>query len=340
MPRQVAPRLDAIEIDARSEVQRRWGRIQGYLVEFFRHQGIDAVVAEELALMPGAEEVTALLAIEQYANSGNYDLVVLDCAPTDATLRLVTLPDVAHGALRVLLPIIEMVSGLAVPIAKRLVEIPLPDSDVFGDVDTLVNQQLRRLHELVSSEQTSVRLVVTPERMVIDEARRAWTELALFDVRCDAVVMNRLLPAEAADEPFFAELAQLQGERLREVEQLFAPHPVLLAPLQDDEATGLERLAQHGEALFADVQPEALLSSAPRLRFERAGSGYRALVPLPGATASELEVVKVADELTITTGVRRRAIKLPQRMAALDLHAARLDKATLVVELTRPAEAS
>jgi HSP20 family molecular chaperone IbpA len=133
---------------------------------------------------------------------------------------------------------------------------------------------------------------------------------------------------------------ELQRERRREVEELFAPHPVLVAPLQDDEATGLERLARHGETLFARVQPEALMSSAQRLRFERHGDGFRVHVPLPAARADQLDVVKVEDELSITTGVRRRVIHLPRRMAALDLRAARLEAATLIVDLARSAEAN
>jgi arsenite-transporting ATPase len=255
-PIEVAPGLDAIEIDARVEVRRHWGHIQAFLVELFRHQGIEAVVADELALLPGAEELTTLLAVEEFALSDAYDLIVVDCAPTDATLRLVTFPEVAHRSLRVLIPLFEAISGVAVPIARRLVQFPLPDAEVFGDADELVNRQLRRLQRRLTHGDTSVRIVLTPERMVIDEARRAWTELALFEVGCDAAVMNRVLPEAAAGEAFFRDWWQLQEERRLEVEELFAPHPVLVAPLQDDEVTGLERLALHGERLFDGREPD------------------------------------------------------------------------------------
>jgi arsenite-transporting ATPase len=334
-PVTLASGLDAVEIDARVEVRRYWGRIESFLVEFFRHQGIEPVVAEELALLPGAEEVTALLAVEEFAVSGGYDLIVLDCAPTDATLRLVTLPDVAQKSLRVLLPLVRMLAGVTAPIARRLVEVPLPDARVFGDVDELVNRQLRPLAERLTDRQTSVRLVVTPERMVIDESRRAWTELALFDVGCDAIVLNRVLPPEAGREDFFRDWMRVQEDRRREVEALFAPHPVLCAPMRSDEVTGLERLATHGEALFAGVEPEAVLSTAPRVVFRRDGDAYLAVVPLPGADPAQLEVAKVEDELTITTGLRRRSLKLPRRMASLVLEAARLDGTSLKVRLRR-----
>lgn len=338
-PIEVAPGLDAIEIDARVEVRRHWGHIQEFLVALFHHQGIEDVVAEELALLPGAEEITTLLAVEEFVASGAYDLVVVDCAPTDATLRLVTLPDVAHKTLRVLLPIFEALSGAVVPVARRLVKVPLPDSDVFGDADELLNRQLKTLHARLTDDATSVRLVVTPERMVIDEARRAWTELALFEVGCDAVVLNRMLPPEALGETFFSEWARVQEERRREIEECFAPHPVLTGPLQEDEVTGVEALAHHGRELFAEVAPDALLSTAPRVRFRRDGAAYLAEVPLPGADPARLDVAKVDDELTVTTGVRRRVLRLPRRFAPLDLVAAQLDGASLRVRFERPTPA-
>jgi len=328
---EVAPNLEAIEVDVRVEVIRHWGHVQQFLVELFRYQGIDAIVAEELALLPGAEEVVTLLAVEEFALSGVYDFIVVDCAPTDATLRLVTLPDIAERTLSVLLPLFETISSVAVPLARKIVSLPLPGSEVFRDADELFNRQLRALQQRLTNPQTSVRIVLTPERMVIDEARRAWTELSLFEVSCDAVVMNRILPDEASDEPFFEEWWRLQEERKREVEEFFAPLPVLFSPLQDDEATGLERLSRQGACLFGEHEPDAVLSVAPRVRFEREGDGYRASVPMPGASLDRLDVAKIDDELTITTGVRRRVLKLPRSIALLDLLGARLDGPSLIV---------
>ena len=328
---EVAPNLEAIEVDVRVEVIRHWGHVQQFLVELFRYQGIDAIVAEELALLPGAEEVVTLLAVEEFALSGVYDFIVVDCAPTDATLRLVTLPDIAERTLSVLLPLFETISSVAVPLARKIVSLPLPGSEVFRDADELLNRQLRALQQRLTNPQTSVRIVLTTERMVIDEARRAWTELSLFEVSCDAVVMNRILPDEASDEPFFEEWWRLQEERKREVGEFFAPLPVLFSPLQDDEATGLERLSRQGACLFGEHEPDAVLSVAPRVRFEREGDGYRASVPMPGASLDRLDVAKIDDELTITTGVRRRVLKLPRSIALLDLLGARLDGPSLIV---------
>jgi arsenite-transporting ATPase len=339
-PTEIEPGLDALEIDARMETRRYWERIQEFLVSLFLHQGIEAVVAEELAMLPGAEEITTLLAVERYASDGSYDFVVLDCAPTDSTLRLASLPDVAHGMVRIALPVFQALSGITVPIARKLTSVPLPAAGVFGDVEDLIYRKLVALRRRITDEGTSVRIVLTPERMVIDEARRAFRELMLFGVPCDAVVMNRMLPPEAEGEAFFAGWMQLQEERRREVEALFAPLPVLTAPLQEDEVTGVERLARLCEQIFARVEPDAVLCQAPRIRFERDGDAYLVVLPLPGARADELDVAKIDDDLIVTTPSRRRTLKLPRRIASLDLSGAKLEGADLLVRFARSADAA
>jgi arsenite-transporting ATPase len=298
-PLEVAPRLFALEVDAREEVARHWGSVRDYLASLFRHQGIEEIVAEELAQLPGAEELTTLLAVEAEARAGAYELVVVDCAPSDGALRLLTLPEVATGLLRTVLRVQQAVARVVTPLARPLVSLPLPDAEVFADIERLLYGKLERLRRRVARAGTSVRLVVTPERMVIDEARRAWTELSLFELPCDAVVLNRMLPDETEELPFFRDWRRLQAERRREIEELFAPLPVLEAPLQDDEVTGLARLAAHGERLFGALAPDAVLCQPARVRFERDGDGYLAIVPLPQADPRQLDVAKLGDELVI-----------------------------------------
>jgi arsenite-transporting ATPase len=237
----------------------------------------------------------------------------------------VTLPDVASRFFRILLPIAATISGVAVPLARRLVAAPLPDSGVFREADELLYRHLAALQRRITHRDTSVRMVVTPERMVIDEAQRAYTDLALFEVGCDAVIMNRMLPEVAADEEFFADWCRLQGERFLDVARLFAPLPVLGAPLAEDEVCGVEALRAHGEAIFGDIAPDGLLCNAPRVQFVREGTEYIAIVPLPNAEPGEIDVVKVDDELSITTGSRRRSLKLPRRFVPLSLMSARLE---------------
>jgi arsenite-transporting ATPase len=330
-PLPLAAKLDAMEIDARVEIGRHYGTIRDYLVELFRYQGIDDVVAEELALFPGAEEVATLLAVEDIAASEKYDFVVVDCAPTGATLRLISLPEMLTGALRVLPNIARLLSTVVSPLAKAVVSAPIPKSSVFRDLQRLIDERAVQLRTRLSALETSVRIVATPERMVVDEARRAFMELSLFDLRCDAVIMNRLLPASAGQEEFFQDRWAVQTERHRELEELFAPVRVVDAPLQRDEVIGLEALAAHGREIFVDVEPTSVISDVPRIRFTKTRAGHQVHLPLPGASRDDLEVAVVEQELIVRAGARRRAIPLPPRIARLPLSSASLEDGTLVV---------
>lgn len=330
-PLAVGPKLAAMELDARAEMSLHYGAIREYLVELFRYQGIEEVLADELALLPGAEEITALLAVEEIARMGEYDLVILDCAPTGSALRLLSLPDMLSGALRVLPNLLRVLASVVSPLVRSVVEFPMPRSHVFRDLQHLVDQRARLLRKRLSAPTTTARLVATPERIVIDEARRAFMELSLFDISCDAVVMNRLLPDAAGQEEFFRESWETQQGRRLEVEERFAPVAVLDAALQRDEVIGLEALAVHGRQIFATHAPEAVISRAPRIRFSRHGGGQRVHVPLPGALAAELDVSVVESELIVRAGARRRAIPLPPRVARLELDDAELQGETLIV---------
>jgi arsenite-transporting ATPase len=278
-----------------------------------------------------------LLAVDEHARGGAYDLVVVDCAPTDSTLRLATLPDVTHGAVRIALKLQRAVAAVMTPLADGVLAVPLPDASVFGDLEKLIYRTLRRLRVLLSKPTTTVRMVVTPERMVIDEARRAWTELSLFDLAIDGVVLNRVLPQAALEEPFFQDWGRLQRERALEVVEHFDPVCVLEAPLAEDEVVGIDRLARHGAVLFGSLDPASILSEPPRVRFVRAAPGYRVHLPLPGAEPEGLDVAVVAGDLVVRAGARRRAIRLPRRVAACTLDAARLEAGELVVEFAASA---
>jgi arsenite-transporting ATPase len=330
-PRRLAPRFDALEVDARQVVESHWGRVRAYLVDLLRYQGIDAVVAEELALLPGAEELATLVCVEQWARSGDYDLVIVDCAPTGSTLRLVTLPEVAHGSLRWLLRLQRAAAHVIEPIARGLVGAPIPGGDVFAEADRLFYGTLHRLRARLLSRETSVRIVLTPESMVIDEARRSLTDLCLFQIASDAVVLNRMLPDEACQEDFFREWGRTQVERKREVEEAFAPLACLVAPLAADEVRGIEALAEHGELLFGDLDPAARLGESPRMRFELDGAGARVRLPLPGLDPKTLEVARVEDELVVAVAGRRRKIALPAGFSKREVEGVAYREGDLVV---------
>lgn len=329
--------LDAIELDVRAETARHWDRIQDYLVKLFAHQGVEAVVAEELALLPGAEEIVTLLAVERAVKSEDYDLVVVDCAPTDAALRIATLPEVTRSMVSLVLPILQALTGVAVPLAAKWLPIPLPDSGVFSQAEELMGRRFGALQKLLTDPRTTVRLVMTPERMVIDEALRAHTDFALFELRPDAVVMNRLLPDAALAEPFFQSWGELQEERLREVRERFEPLPVLEAKLAEDELLGIEALAGHGASWLGAEPADAVLCRTAGLRIRADEACWWVELPLPHASSDQLDVAKLDEDLWITTGTRRRAVRLPRPLARADLARARLEAGVLTVQLSRPA---
>lgn len=327
----IAPNLEAVEVDARIEMAKHWGQIRDFLVSLFRYQGIDAVVAEELALLPGAEELTTLLAVDEAARSGDYDFAVVDCAPTDTTLRLLTLPDVAHSSIRMLIKLQKALAAVMTPLASAVLPVPLPDAGVFAEAEELLYAKLRMLRDRIVDKETSVRLVVTTEKMVIEEARRAFTDLCLFGLRCDAVVINRLLPVEATQEAFFREWGQVQRERLDEIAEVFAPLHLLEGHLGQEEIIGRGPLAAHGAELFKACAPDAVLSDAPPISFHRGEDGYAVEIPLPGASLDALDITKVEGDLLVKTATVRRAIKLPRRMAGLSVSEAHLRDGVLSV---------
>jgi len=310
---------------------RHWGKIRDFLVSLFRYQGIEGVVAEELALLPGAEELTTLLAVDEFARSDDYDFAVVDCAPTDTTLRLLTLPDVAHNSIHLMLKVQRALAVVVTPLAQSVVGAPLPAAEVFAEAEELLYDKLRSLRSRIVNPQTSVRLVVTTEKMVIEEARRAFTDLCLFGLKCDAVVVNRVLPDVATREPFFREWGEVQEERLTEIAEVFAPLHVLYAPLAQEEIIGATGLAAHGRELFHDCLPDAALSDARAIEFQREQGRYSVSVPLPGATLDVLDIIKVEGDLLVQTATARRAIKLPRRMAALEVSEAHLFEGVLSI---------
>ena len=245
-----------------------------------------------------------LLAAERAAREARAELLVVDCAPTDGALRLVTFPDVARGGLRLLLAVQRAVAAAAAPLARRIGHAGLPGTGALADLERFVYGDLRRLHRQLTARDTSVRLVLNPDRLSLREARRAHADLCLFGIPVDAVIVNRVLPAGLPGA--LGAWAREQEARLAEAKATFEPLPVLVAPLRDDEVVGVDALDRHGGELFGDLPPAAVLGSSRRIRFHRSASGGSAVVPLPGADSRALGIATVDGELVIRTGGRRR----------------------------------
>ena len=315
-PREVEPGLAALQVSATHLLGGSWRVVQDYLLSVLSTLGVDAVVAEELASLPGAEEVAALLELRSQVESGPWDLVVVDCAPTAETLRLLALPEALAWHLGRLLPAQRGLIRTLRPAAAAAVGVPLPDPEVVEAVAGW-HQQMRHVQRVLTDPQTSVRLVLTPERVVVAESRRTWTSLCLYGFVVDAVVVNRIFPevGEGGD-PWLAAWSSAQREGLAEVQRSFAGLPVVRTPYLPAEPIGPDALAAFARAQLGevpdDLAPTPHDTAAHRgMTVERAGDGFELSLPLPLAHARDVSLQRRDDELLIGVADHRRVLTLP-----------------------------
>jgi len=312
-PTPVADGLFAQEIDAQERMEESWAEIQDYLMEIFSWAGLDAIEAEELAVFPGLDEVFSLSDIKTHANSGEWDVLVVDCAPTAETIRFLSLPDILSWYMERLFPVSRRVNKAVSPVLKRVTSLPVASDGVFA-AGRRFYDRLDGVREILTDpKRTSVRLVVNPERMVIAEARRTYTYLSLFGYRVDAVVANRLLPDDITD-PWFKKWHELHAEHLATIEASFDPLPVLRAPLAADELVGAERLREFATTVYGDRDPAAVLHEGEVLKVTRRAGSYHLTLQLPFADHDDLEVGRKDDELLVRVGPYRRAVLLPDSL--------------------------
>ena len=318
------------QLDAQDRLEEAWGDIQAWLLEVLAWAGVDAVEAEELSVIPGLDEVFALADIRHHAESGEWDVVVVDCAPTAETLRLLSLPDVLSWAMERLFPMGRAVNKVVAPVLSRVTRLPVAGDDVFAATQRFYDR-LDGVRELLTDpERTSVRLVVNPERMVILEARRTHTYLSLFGYGVDAVVANRLLPDEITD-PWFKAWKEAHAEHLTAIEDGFAPVPVLRAELAPEELVGVERLRAFAADLYAGVRPDRRLHHGTPFEVTADGDDLVLRLPLPGADKDELDLAQRDGELLVRVGPYRRAMILPDSLRRRTVVAAALDDGVLTV---------
>jgi arsenite-transporting ATPase len=301
------------QLDAQERMEESWHDIQHWLREVFAWAGVDGLEAEELSVVPGLDEVFALADIKQYAESEEWDVVVVDCAPTAETIRFLSLPDILARYMERLFPVGRRVNRVVGPVLSRVTSLPVASDDVFAATSRFY-ERLEGVREiLMDPERTSVRLVVNPERMVIAEARRTYTYLSLFGYRVDAVIANRLLP-EAVSDPWFERWKELHLEHLRTIEDGFAPLPVLKVELAPTELVGLPALRGFGDQLYGDVDAASRLHEGQPLKITRRAGRTSLSLELPFADRDDLELGRRGDELLVRVGPYRRAITLPDSL--------------------------
>jgi arsenite-transporting ATPase len=336
-PIAVGDRLWAQQVSAQDELERNWASVQDWAGDMLVERGVDRISAEELTVPPGADELFSLLALRRHHESGEYDVVIVDCAPTGETLRLLSFPDVARWWLEKVFPQRGRILDAARPFARAVLDVSLPGDEVLEDVGRFV-ESLIAMHEILRDrEHVSLRLVMNPDRMVIDEARRTFTYLNLYGFLTDAVVVNRVFPDDVGD--YFAAWRATQADALEEVEAAFAPVPVLRAPYFPQEVRGDVMLDRLGDALFDGADASAVLHSsfAHALVVGRDGASLR--VPVPFAEKGDLGLKKVGQELVVRVGGHKRTIMLPAALAGYRPSGASFDDGNLTIRFDGPAEA-
>jgi arsenite-transporting ATPase len=319
------------EVSAQDEMERNWAGVQDWLGELLVARGVDRISAEELTVPPGMDELFSLLAIKRHHESGNYDAVIVDCAPTGETLRLLSFPDVARWWLDKVFPQQGRILDAARPFARAVLDVSLPGTEVFDDVQRLVRNLIAMNEILRDNEHVSVRLVMTPDRMVVDEARRTFTYLNLYGYLTDAVVVNRVFGAEVGE--YFGAWRDRQQSQLAAVRDAFAPVPVLQAPYFEEEVVGAAMLDRLGEALFGgDAAPaHALHHRSVSEHLELRADGATLRLDLPFAQRGDISLKRLGAELIVRVDGHKRTMLLPPALDDLAPVGAAFEDGVLIV---------
>ena len=335
-PMEIAPRLRGQEIDVLHQMGKYWGTVQDWLTNVLAWRGIDELIADEASVLPGMDELASLLQIVYLHDSAQYDVIIVDCAPTGETLRLLSLPEVVGWYLTHIFPIQRQTARIAGPLLKSITDLPIPDDAVFESIKGLL-QQLNRMHELLAdTNKSSVRLVLNPEKMVIKEAQRTFTYLNLYGYSTDLVISNRIIPEKVGDNYFDA----WKGSQARYgqlVEEAFAPLPIFKVPLMDQEVVGVEMLRKMATAIYGDQDPTHVMSISQPQIVEKSGDDFLLKLRLPFIGKEAVNMTRASDELAISIGNFRRNVILPRILATLEVKKARFEGDYLVLTFGEPA---
>ena len=328
-PTPITENLWGQEPDVYFNIGRYWRTIQSYMAELFAWRGLDEVMAEEMTILPGMDELGNLLWIADHVESGQYDVVVVDAAPTGETLRLLSLPEASRWWIERIAPIGRRVSRIGRPMLERMIGVPMPRDEVFAAADRLLNR-LEQVHRLLADPaKASVRIVLALEKLSIVEAQRSFTYFHLFGYPSDLVVCNRVLPADLAGDGSFGGLRQAQQRYLPEVEAQYSPVPVRTVPLFDREMIGPARLIEIGEALFGEADPTEFFYRGRPYRVHAEDGRYTLEAALPFTSRDELQLSRSGDELLLQVGAWRRSIVLPRALVDAPTTSARMEDGVL-----------
>ena len=333
-PREAGERLWAQQVSAQDQLERNWAAVRGWLAGVLVERGVDRISADELTVPPGMDELFSLLAIKRHHDAGEFDVIVVDCAPTGETLRLLSFPDVARWWLEKVFPQRSALMAAARPLARALLDVSLPGDAVLDDVDALVRNLIAMNAILRDHEHASIRLVMTPDRMVVDEARRTFTYLNLYGYLTDAIVCNRVFPEEV--DGYFVGWRARQEQTVADVRDAFAPVPLLRAPFFGEEVVGAAMLDRLAGALFGDGDPAAVLHAGVTEELSLGEDGATVRLELPFAHKGDISLKKLGAELVVRVDAAKRTMLLPPALTDYVPTGATFDDGVLQVTFDAP----
>jgi len=330
-PIKVGHNLWIQELDIQEEIEKNWGDIHKYLSTLLNTTGLDEILAEELAILPGMEEVSLLLYINRYVRTKKFNVILLDCAPTGESLRFISIPTTLEWYIKKIFKMERTIVRYARPVAKRLYNVPLPGEDYFDAVEFLF-QRLQGIEDiLVDPKITTVRLVTNPEKIVLKETQRAFMYFSLYKMNTDAIIMNRILP-ESVNDAYFEDWRDRQGEYIRQAEAIFSPIPLFPVNLFRGEILGKESLTSLAEQIYGDRNPLDRFFDGEPYSLAKVNGRYQLTLQLPFIQKKDVSLNKISDELIIRVGGFKRHILLPRQVAASKSVSARLDGSRLSVQ--------
>lgn len=312
-PKKITTNLYGQEISAQQEIEEKWGEIKNYLSALFSSLGIETIEAEEMSLFPGMEELFSLMKIRNYSLTKEYDVVIVDCAPTADTLRLLSAPEITNWYLKHIFPIQRTAAKAVRPVAKKVLPIPFPEDEVFGAMKNLSTRLAEMKEVLVDNQMTSIRLVVNPEKMVIKESQRAFTFFSLFGYTVDMVIVNRVLPNTVKDD-YFKKWKNLQESYIQMIHEGFSPLPINNLELFDQEIVGKDLLNKIAKRIYRAEDPTRFFFSEKPISIEKVKDGFDLFLKLPFVKKTDLDLYQNGEELYIQVGNFKRTILVPHSL--------------------------
>lgn len=327
-PVMVSDHLYAMEIDAVAESEEAWGNMQSYIKQILTSRSQSGLEAEELLVFPGLEELFSLLKILDYYEKGEYDVLIVDCAPTGETLSLLKFPEMFGGFIEKVLPMKRKAAKIGGPLIEKLAKVPMPKDDVFDDIDALT-ARLGALQKLMSNKEiVSLRIVTTPEKIVIKEAKRNYTCLHMYNYNVDAIIINRIYPGKAL-EGYFNHWVKLQEEGITEIEESFHKLPIFRLELQQKEIRSLPVLEEVAQILYQDQEPTAVFAKEKIFTVHKCEEGYRMEINLPFADKQEMDLNQKGGELILSIKNERRRFLLPDSIKSKEIQSAKYEDGKL-----------